>query len=66
MILKYTIPQRVKELISLSGDERIYYAVPFDIGKDALFSDDSYLVVTTKRCLSLNRVNRAYLMILKI
>lgn len=51
MILKYTIPQRVKELISLSGDERIYYAVPFDIGKDALFSDDSYLVVTTKKVL---------------
>ncbi|MBP5607196.1 MAG: ABC transporter ATP-binding protein, partial [Lachnospiraceae bacterium] len=51
MILKYTIPQRVNDLISLRADERIYYAVPFDISREAAYTDDSYLVVTTQRVL---------------
>ena len=51
MILKYTIPQRVNDLITLREDERIYYAVPFDISREAAFTDDSYLVVTTQRVL---------------
>ena len=45
MILKYTIPKRVEEVIALEKDERIYYAVPYDIAKDASFLSDSYLVV---------------------
>ncbi|MCR4584995.1 MAG: ABC transporter ATP-binding protein/permease [Lachnospiraceae bacterium] len=51
MILKYTIPQRVKELIALTEDECIYYAVPVDIGRDAGWAADSYVIVTTKRVL---------------
>ena len=51
MILKYTIPKKVEEQVALSGDERIYYAVPYDIGTDAAFLTESYLVVTTTRIL---------------
>ena len=51
MILKYTIPKKVEEQVELSGDERIYYAVPYDIGTDAAFLTESYLVVTTTRIL---------------
>ena len=51
MILKYTIPKRVEEVIALEKDERIYYAVPYDIAKDASFLSDSYLVVTNLRIL---------------
>ena len=53
MILKYTIPKRVEERIALGKDERIYYAVPYDIGQDAMFLTESYLVVTTRRILIL-------------
>ena len=53
MILKYTIPKKTEEKIALSGSERIYYAVPYDIGPDAAFLADSYLVVTTARILVL-------------
>ena len=49
MILKYTLPKRIEEKIELSGDEKVYYAVPFDIDKDGKWTDDSYLVVTTKK-----------------
>ena len=51
MILKYTIPKKVEEQVELSGDERIYYAVPYDIGTDAAFLTESSLVVTTTRIL---------------
>ncbi len=53
MILQYTIPQKIKELIVLSENERIYYAVPYDIDRDAGWLKDSYLVVTTTRVLVL-------------
>ena len=51
MILKYTLPQTINELLKLSEDERIYYAVPFDIDSNAGWVKDSYVVVTTKRVL---------------
>ena len=54
MILQYTIPQKIKELIALSENERIYYAVPFDIGSEGEWLKGSYLVVTTARVIVLN------------
>jgi len=52
MILRYDIPQSAEKLVSLSGDERIYYAVPIDIDEEGRFTDDSFLVVTTgKLCI---------------
>lgn len=51
MILKYELPKTVQEQIVLDGDERIYYAVPFDIAEDGSWLTDSYFVVTTKRLL---------------
>lgn len=48
MILKYDLAPSVLGSISLLEDERIYYAVPFDIGKKTVWSKDSYLIVTTK------------------
>ncbi len=53
MILQYTIPQKIKELIALSENERIYYAVPFDIGSEGEWLKGSYLVVTTARVIVL-------------
>ncbi|MCR4641771.1 MAG: ABC transporter ATP-binding protein/permease [Lachnospiraceae bacterium] len=53
MILQYTIPQKIKELIVLSENERIYYAVPFDIGSEGEWLKGSYLVVTTARVIVL-------------
>ena len=47
MILRYELPQQAKDLIKLSDDERIYYAVPIDIDDDGSWCNDSYLVVTT-------------------
>ncbi len=52
MILKYSIPQNITNAIELSEGERIYYAVPFDIDKNANWVQNSYLVVTTKRILT--------------
>ena len=49
MILKYTLPKRIEEKIELSGDEKVYYAVPYEIDKYGKWTDDSYLVVTTKK-----------------
>lgn len=49
MILKYKLPNKIEDKIKLSGDERVYYAVPFDIDNEGNWTDDSYLVVTTKK-----------------
>ncbi|MBR6258574.1 MAG: ATP-binding cassette domain-containing protein [Lachnospiraceae bacterium] len=55
MILYYNIPDKIKNSIHYEGDERIYYAVPFDIDQNADWVSDSYLVVTTKKiCVFLN------------
>ena len=51
MILYYNIPKTIEDELALSGEERIYYAVPFDIDAGAQWVKDSYLIVTTKRIL---------------
>lgn len=51
MILKYELPKAIEEQIVLDGEERLYYAVPFDIAEDGTWLADSYFVVTTKRLL---------------
>ena len=49
MILRYTLPPQAESLIELSGDERIYYAVPIDLDDDGNWTDDRFLVVTTRK-----------------
>lgn len=47
MILKFDLPKEALSCIQLEPGERLYYAVPFDVGDDGSFLPDSYLVVTT-------------------
>lgn len=49
MILYYSIPHKLEEIIPFEENERIYYAVPFDIDDKGNWIKDSYLVVTTKK-----------------
>ena len=49
MILKYDLPRDVERRIELTGDERIYYAVPVDIDRFGSWGDDSFLGGTTNR-----------------
>ena len=49
MILRYILPKNIEKAVELSEDERIYYAVPVDIDEEGNWSDNSYLVVTTKK-----------------
>ena len=49
MILRYMLPLNIEKAVVLEGDERIYYAVPVDIDKQGNLTDNSYLVVTTKK-----------------
>ena len=49
MILRYELPPQAEKLIELSGDERIYYAVPIDLDDDGNWTDDRFLVVTTRK-----------------
>ncbi|SNU07948.1 ATP-binding cassette, subfamily B [Lachnospiraceae bacterium] len=49
MILKYILPQYIDKELNLSDDERIYYSVPVDIDEDGNWTDNSYVVVTTKK-----------------
>ena len=49
MILRYELPPQAEKLIELSGDERIYYAVPIDLNDDGNWTDDRFLVVTTRK-----------------
>lgn len=47
MILKFDLPESAAVCVKPEQDERIYYAVPFDIARDGSWLEDSYLVVTT-------------------
>ena len=49
MILRYKLPQSIEDAVVLSGDERIYYAVPVDIDENGSWTESSYFVVTTKK-----------------
>ncbi|MBR6384221.1 MAG: ABC transporter ATP-binding protein [Lachnospiraceae bacterium] len=49
MILKYDVSPKIAEKIPLSEDERIYYAIPYDIDVDGSWIRGAYLFVTTKR-----------------
>ena len=49
MILKYDISPKISEKIPLSEDERIYYAIPYDIDKNGNWIRGAYLFVTTKK-----------------
>ena len=49
MILRYELSPQAEKLIELSGDERIYYAVPIDLDDDGNWTDDRFLVVTTRK-----------------
>ena len=49
MILKYALPNTIDDEIKLSNDERIYYAVPVDIDEKGKWTNDHFLVVTTKK-----------------
>lgn len=48
MQLKYDLPKDILECIELADDERIYYAVPYDVDSRGKWVTDSYLVVSTK------------------
>ena len=41
MILKYDLPKNAESMVTLTGDERIYYAVPIDIDEAGNFTTDS-------------------------
>ena len=49
MILKYDLPKKAESMVTLTGDERIYYAVPIDIDEEGNFANDSFFVVTAKK-----------------
>lgn len=47
MILRYELPKEAEQVISLTDNERIYYAVPVDIDDAGNFLEDSYLLSQT-------------------
>lgn len=49
MILKYDLPREVTEALALAGDEKLYYAVPYDIDGNGNWKQDGYVLVTTAR-----------------
>lgn len=49
MILKYELPPKVLEAVALSGEEKLYYAVPYDITGDGNWEKNGFVAVTTKR-----------------
>ena len=51
MILRYELPKEAEQVISLTDNERIYYAVPVDIDDAGNFLEDSYFIVTNRRLL---------------
>ena len=53
MILRYELPKEAEQVISLTDNERIYYAVPVDIDDAGNFLEDSYFIVT-------NQIGRAH------
>lgn len=48
MRLKYDLPEDILACIDMADDERIYYAVPYDVDSFGKWVSDSYVVVTTK------------------
>lgn len=48
MILRYELPKEAEQVISLTDNERIYYAVPVDIDDAGNFLEDSYFIVTNR------------------
>ncbi len=62
MILKYDLPKNAESMVTLTGDERIYYAVPIDIDESGCFTTDSFFVVTTaKLCVIRGKEYKEYL-----
>lgn len=51
MILRYELPKEAEQVISLTDNERIYYAVPVDIDDAGNFLEDSFFIVTNRRLL---------------
>lgn len=51
MILKFTLPDVIESAIKLGDNEKIYYALPVDVDTDNKWTNDSFLVVTTRRIL---------------
>ena len=49
MILKYDLPRDIGASVKTMEGEKIYYSVPVDIDENGCWTDDSYLVVTTKK-----------------
>lgn len=49
MILKFDLPSQVETLIKLDEGERIYYALPFDVGENGKWLEHSYVIVTNKK-----------------
>ena len=49
MILRYKLPPAIEGSVDLSENEKIYYSVPVDIDENGKWSDDSFVVVTTKK-----------------
>ncbi len=47
MILYYNIPHKLEEIIPYKENEKIYYAVPYDINQDGSWINGAFLVVTT-------------------
>ena len=47
MILRYELPKEAEQVISLTDNERIYYAVPVDIDDAGNFLEDSILLSQT-------------------
>ena len=48
MILKFELPKEAEACVELAADERIYYAVPFDIDEGGAWLPDSYFVVSSR------------------
>ena len=48
MILKYELPEQTEACLDLEEDERIYYAVPYDIDEGGAWLQDAYLIVGTR------------------
>lgn len=55
MILRYELPKEAEQVISLTDNERIYYAVPVDIDDAGNFLEDSYFIVTNRRLFVVER-----------
>ncbi|MCR5529707.1 MAG: ABC transporter ATP-binding protein/permease [Saccharofermentans sp.] len=49
MNLKFELSKKIIDRLDLKDGEVIYYSVPIDIDTDGKWTDDSFLVVTTKR-----------------